>query len=142
MPTNSDMIKWAEQGRLHTKYVSCQLSAGGGAGVATTATLTVNDAMDPALVANQTGLALRVGQTIMLSDNTPGSSLSNKAVVTVAPVGAATTLTIAFYEATQLIPDATNCTIFVYGSEFAKGVEGMVGSMESDDLFFQTSLLS
>jgi len=137
MPTNSDMIKWAEQGRLHTKYVSCQLSAGGGAGVATTATLTVNDAMDPALVANQTGLALRVGQTIMLSDNTPGSSLSNKAVVTVAPVGAATTLTIAFYEATQLIPDATNCTIFVYGSEFAKGVEGMVGSMESDDLFFQ-----
>ena len=23
MPTNSDMIKWAEQGRLHTKYTNC-----------------------------------------------------------------------------------------------------------------------
>ena len=23
MPTNSDMIKWAEQGRLHIKYVDC-----------------------------------------------------------------------------------------------------------------------
>ena len=23
MPTNSDMIKWAEQGRLHIKYVNC-----------------------------------------------------------------------------------------------------------------------
>ena len=23
MPTNSDLIKWAEQGRLHTKYTQC-----------------------------------------------------------------------------------------------------------------------
>ena len=23
MPSNSDMIKWAEQGRLHTKYTNC-----------------------------------------------------------------------------------------------------------------------
>ena len=23
MPTNSDLIKWAEQGRLHTKYTGC-----------------------------------------------------------------------------------------------------------------------
>ena len=30
MPTNSDLIKWAEQGRLHTKYtqVVCQQLAG------------------------------------------------------------------------------------------------------------------
>ena len=27
MPTNSDMIKWAEQGRLHIKYVDCTTSA-------------------------------------------------------------------------------------------------------------------
>jgi hypothetical protein len=24
MPSNSDMIKWAEQGRLHTKYIECK----------------------------------------------------------------------------------------------------------------------
>ena len=27
MPTNSDMIKWAEQGRLHIKYVECTSGA-------------------------------------------------------------------------------------------------------------------
>jgi hypothetical protein len=25
MPTNSDLIKWAEQGRLHTKYTNVEL---------------------------------------------------------------------------------------------------------------------
>ena len=53
MPSNSDMIKWAEQGRLHIKYTNCTL-AGGGPGVATTANITINDAFDPALVAGQT----------------------------------------------------------------------------------------
>ena len=27
MPSNSDLIKWAEQGRLHTKYVDCGTAA-------------------------------------------------------------------------------------------------------------------
>ena len=27
MPSNSDMIKWAEQGRLHIKYTSCDSQA-------------------------------------------------------------------------------------------------------------------
>jgi hypothetical protein len=27
MPSNSDLIKWAEQGRLHTKYVDCTTAA-------------------------------------------------------------------------------------------------------------------
>ena len=29
------------------------------------------------------------------------------------------------------------CTIFVYGSEFAKGTAGMVGSLEAEDNFFE-----
>ena len=29
MPTNSDLIKWAEQGRLHTKYVDVTTTATG-----------------------------------------------------------------------------------------------------------------
>ena len=33
MPSNSDLIKWAEQGRLHTKYTS--MTAGAGAAAAT-----------------------------------------------------------------------------------------------------------
>ena len=42
MPTNSDMIKWAEQGRLHTKYTSCTSAA---AATANTATWTVGDTL-------------------------------------------------------------------------------------------------
>ena len=28
MPTNSDLIKWAEQGRLHTKFEGCVTTQG------------------------------------------------------------------------------------------------------------------
>ena len=28
MPSNSDLIKWAEQGRLHTKYTGCTSASG------------------------------------------------------------------------------------------------------------------
>ena len=37
----------------------------------------------------------------------------------------------------QAMALGTSCDIFVYGSEFAKGVNGMQGSLESDDFFFQ-----
>ena len=39
MPSNSDLIKWAEQGRLHVKYQSC---TSGGAAAALSATLTLH----------------------------------------------------------------------------------------------------
>jgi len=55
MPTNSDMIKWAEQGRLHTKYVNC--ASGGAAGVAS-ATITISDTNIPLLQAGQTSIGL------------------------------------------------------------------------------------
>jgi len=137
MPTNSDMIKWAEQGRLHIKYTNCTL-AGGGPGVATTANITINDAFDPALVAGQTTPAIRIGQTVMLSDNVAGSTLSNKAVVTAINVGGnPLVVTVAFYEATQLVPNGgVGCTMFIYGSEFKKGDGGMAGSLEADDKIF------
>ena len=89
MPTNSDMIKWAEQGRLHTKYTQVTLAATG----ATTGVLTVNDVLNPVTGSN---IAVRIGQTIFISDNTAGSNLTNKAVVTAVT---ATTITVAFYEA-------------------------------------------
>ena len=40
MPSNSDQIKWAEQGRLHIKYTNCTSAAALGAN---TATFTVAD---------------------------------------------------------------------------------------------------
>ena len=126
MPSNSDMIKWAEQGRLHTKYTNVTLAATG----ATTGVLTVNDTLNPA----GSNIAVRIGQTIFISDNTAGSVLSNKAVVTDVT---ATTIDVSFYEALSVVPATpSTLTVMIYGSEFAKGTPGMVDSLEANDVFF------
>ena len=123
MPSNSDQIKWAEQGRLHIKYTSCTSAS---AINSNTATFTVADA-------GVTYIAIRVGQTVMIQNNTSG--VFNKAIVTAVPT--ATTFTVAYYEATgQAFAVSTACTVFIYGSEFKKGTNGMVGSLEAEDTIF------
>ena len=149
MPSNSDLIKWAEQGRLHVKYqnVASAGAAGDRTGVWTIPGVGAAPGVapnsptnfNPQLNANGQNLAaLRVGQTVMISDNTPGSSLSNKGIVTVAPTSANPgDITIAYYEAGgQAMAAGALCDIFIYGSEFNKGTLGMQGSNESDDLIF------
>ena len=126
MPSNSDQIKWAEQGRLHIKYTNCTSAA---AAAANTATFTVADS-------GVTYIAIRVGQTLMIQNNTSG--VFNKAIVTAVP--SATTFTVAYYEATgQAFAVNTQCTVFIYGSEFKKGTNGMVGSLESEDDIFSNN---
>ena len=135
MPSNSDLIKWAEQGRLHVKYTGC--TSAGAAAAATGIWTIPNSNFNPALGTQNTS-ALRVGQTVMISDKTPGSNLSNKGIVTLASTaGGAQQVTIAYYEAGgQAVAAGVACDIFIYGSEFNKGTNGMVGSNESDDLIF------
>jgi len=139
MPTNSDMIKWAEQGRLHIKYVEC---TSGAAASSDTATWTIADTLAPVLpgggttTAGQGGIALRIGQTVMISDNTAGSAFTNKAVITDVDY-AAGTIDVAYYEQNgQTMGAGVQCTIWIYGSEFKKGTNGMVESLESDDFIF------
>jgi hypothetical protein len=139
MPSNSDLIKWAEQGRLHTKYQACTSAAAAGQDQAVW-TIPNNIAnFNPALGGTSNQAAFRAGQTVMISDNTGGSALQNKGIITVAPTAAnPNQVTIAYYEAGgQTMAAGISCDIFIYGSEFAKGVEGMQGSLESDDYFFQ-----
>ena len=62
LPTNSDLIKWAEQGRLHTKYQAMVASAY----AAGAETFTMAGA--PA-----TGMVFRVNQTVFLSSDQAGS---------------------------------------------------------------------
>jgi hypothetical protein len=122
MPSNSDQIKWAEQGRLHIKYTNCTSSAALGA---STAVFTVADS-------GVTSIAIRVGQTVMIQNNTSG--VYNKAIVTAT---SSLTFTVAYYEAAgQSFAVSTQCTVFIYGSEFKKGTNGMVGSLESEDVFY------
>tara|TARA_R100000406_G_scaffold63114_2_gene44147 strand:+ start:797 stop:2221 length:1425 start_codon:yes stop_codon:yes gene_type:complete len=132
MPSNSDLIKWAEQGRLHTKYVDV---VSGAAAASATATLTINDVLVP----GSGSIAIRVGQTILLSDSSIGSTNSNKALVTAVDTVNGT-VDVAYYEAAgQSMAAGVQCSLFIYGSEFQKGAIGMEGQLEADDFIFENS---
>jgi len=121
MPSNSDLIKWAEQGRLHTKYVNVTtVDADGTANP----TFTVNDS-------GVTNIAIRIGQTVMLSTG----AVSVKAIVIATPTS--TTFQVACYDLNGLAGSGSTYSVFVYGSEFKKGTNGMVGSLEAEDVFFE-----
>jgi len=137
MPTTSDQIKWAEQGRLHIKYtnVAAQSAAAINAG-----NFDIDDTLDPATNPLGTnGNAIRVGQTVMVVAN--DGSGANKGIVTVTNVGDdATRVTIAFYEAGgQVMAQNTICTLFVYGSEFKKGTATMADTLEANDEIFDNN---
>ena len=130
MPSNSDLIKWAEQGRLHTKYVDCTSAAAAGSD---TATITVSDTLVP----GDGSIAVRIGQTVMISDN--AGTGSNKGIVTAVDT-AAGTFDVAYYELGGQVPAlGQTLSVFIYGSEFKKGTTGMEGSLEADDEIFQNS---
>lgn len=129
MPTTSDLIKWAEQGRLHLKYEGASVDTG-----------SAGD--DSAVVLTVTGHALRKGQTIIVSDEND-ATLSAKAIITAV---ATDEITVAFYDAAGM-PDwdglgaTESLTVFVYGSEFRKGTEGMEGSLEAQSDFLENKTI-
>ena len=132
MPTNSDLIKWEEQGRLHTKYEGCTTTGADGATASTAV---------PYITAGAVACNFRVGQTVLLSLEGAGATVSNKAIVTAVGAdtvaGTADSFEVAYYEAAQAVGfNAGAITAFVYGSEFKKGANGMVGSLEADPVIF------
>jgi len=97
--------------------------------------LTINDTLVPGSGA----IAIRVGQTIMVSANAGAATLYNKAIVTAVNTTAGT-IDVAYYEAGgQTFGAAVICSLFIYGSEFKKGTAGMDGSLEADDVIFENS---
>jgi len=137
MPSSSDKIIWTEQGRLHIKYVNCTSD---GSATDPTATITVGDVLDPSsqpLLGGAGGIGIRVGQTVVITAN--NGTGANKGIVTAVDTSAAT-FDVAYYEAGgQVFASAVACTVQIYGSEFKKGTTGMVGSLEANDEFFETS---
>ena len=123
LPSNSDQIKWAEQGRLHIKYTTCTASAVA-AGVGT---FTISDT-------GATTAAIRIGQTVFIQVNSTGAS--NRAIVT---ASSGLVITVAFYDTTVNVANTNVCTIFIYGSEFKKGTVGMVGSLEAEDSIYSNN---
>jgi hypothetical protein len=124
IPFASDLIKWAEQGRLHTKYNGCTTATADGAD---TATYT----MGGTDVCN-----FRVNQVVFLSDSV-GTGSARAIVSAVASNGS--TFTVKFYLTSGQpvgFDASTGITAFVYGSEFAKGTDGMKGSLTPEPKIF------
>ena len=125
VPSASDLIKWAEQGRLHTKYTDVTVDAGADLGPTTT------------FIVGGGTCNFRVGQTVFLSDNT--LNVSAKAYIDTVGVGGPDEFTVAYYAASGQptgFAASTGITAFVYGSEFRKGSQGMEGSLDPvDDIF-------
>jgi hypothetical protein len=109
IPSASEQVIWSEQGRLHIAYDAATV-------VAATSTIT------------EAGHAVRAGQTVVISQDLT----TVKAVVTSVPD--ADTIVVAPYAGTDLaglgITDGA-IKLFVYGSEFGKGTDGMVGSVDA-----------
>ena len=126
LPSNSDMIKWTEQGRLHTQYTGVTAKTGGFSSGSQTFTVAA------------TACNFRVGQTVILSSAAAAATL--KGIVT-AVSGA--DFTVAYYTEETSAPFAvtttTDIVAYVYGSEFQKGTNGMEGSLEADVDIFENS---
>ena len=115
MPMASDQVIWSEQGRLHLSY------SGGTMGADTNKANTIT---------GLTNHAIRVGQTVVISDGTD----TVKAYVSAVP--STSSITVRCYTsdtgcvAAGIATTASAIKLFVYGSEFAKGSASMSESVE------------
>jgi len=114
MPMQSDQVIWSEQNRLHIAYDGCTAKQGNNTTIR---------------VPLETGkeCMIRVGSTIVVSE---GLVTLKARVTAVAARGGNThsDITVATYKVANLASlagAAGKCKVFVYGSEFGKGTDGM-----------------
>lgn len=103
-PSASDLIKWTEEGRLHTQYEDVTRSG---------TTFTKADHV------------FRERQTILISDGV----VIEKAIITSVP--STSTFVAESYKTAGFTIGTTALKVFVFGSEFAKGTNGMDGALEA-----------
>ena len=127
MPMTSDQIVWSEQNRLHIGYKLATI-ADGTALAANTISLPTNGDDGKA-----TKNAIRVKNTVVLQA-TAGTGVGTTITAYVSAVTALDVTVLPYTAATLALAgfDATSVfSLFVYGSEFAKGTNGMSGSLEA-----------
>jgi len=120
MPMTSDQVIWSEQNRLHVAYDTVQVAAVANNQV--TVTITPQGA--------EASSGVRVGNTILISDNATGLVTTKALVIGINATGFV--LTCELYDAAPagIITGAASNSLFVYGSEFPKGTNGMGGAIE------------
>ena len=136
MPMTSDQVVWSEQNRLHIAYKALV-----GAPVAVGNDFRIEPSI--ALPNTATSIALRKGNTILMSDNATGlitqkfyvKDVQDAANASV-PNGSsdAVKALITPYDQAGLKAGLNSAAVslFVYGSEFVKGSNGMEGSIEPE----------
>jgi len=137
MPMTSDQVIWSEQNRLHVAY-NTATATNGGAGQAN-AQIVVD-----MTGTGQTNVAIREGQTILISDKATGLVTAKALVQTVAlpstiEVSVYGNITATPLSASLLVAGGIN--LFVYGADFGKGSIGMEGSIEPSFTQYQNSPL-
>ena len=134
----SDQVIWSEQNRLHVAYETVDTAVIAGAGNAQRMTVTLNltDASAPSG-------AVREGQSILISDKATGL-VTAKGLVQSVTGATNNVLTVTLYETTYanmsaVLKGTGVASLFVYGSEYAKGSLGMNGSIEPQFTQFSNS---
>jgi len=135
MPMTSDQVIWSEQNRLHIAYDTVQVANGGGGFPEVTVTITPGANPNPSS-------GIRVGATLLVSDNATGL-VTTKLLVTALAGNNGYTLTCHAYEGAALpgalVTGAGSNSLFVYGSMFPKGSNGMEGALEPGLTTFKNS---
>jgi hypothetical protein len=142
MPMTSDQVIWSEQNRLHIAYDLAQMADGAnnGGNARVTVDMTTN------ATAGSPNCAIRVGQTILITDNAT-KLIGIKGIVQSVTGATSNIIDISVYGDQGATPMATagitagagNVNLFVYGSEFGKGTVGMQGSITPSFTQFQNS---
>ena len=135
MPMTSDQVIWSEQNRLHIAYDNVAVVAGANSTIAVTIT---PGAGNPATS------AIRNGNTILISDNATGLATAKALVTDINSVGTdgygiAAILYETLAAGMPAAITAGTCSLFVYGSEFPKGSNGMAGAIEPGVTTFNNS---
>ena len=119
MPMASDQIVWSEQGRLH-QFINATLVADG-------SNVNVINSITAPVSASH---SIRKGSTVIVQD---AAGKSMRALVTLGVETSTTQITVAAYaNATGLVAaglSAGAVKVFVFGTEFGKGTNGMTESL-------------
>lgn len=119
MPLESDQVVWTEQGRLHLSYENMTLGA--------------DTSQENTLTPASGTIAVRKNQTVVISDGTNVA----KAIVTEGIETSTSSFKVATYGSdTGLVDEGFTAgaghDVFVFGSEFGKGSDGMDESITPD----------
>jgi hypothetical protein len=143
MPLTSDQVIWTEQNRLHVAYDEVKVQAKGGAAGSTVVVTITPGPNNPATS------GIRVGNTILISDIATGLKTTKALVINLTNVNGYVMDAILYEETSAqlaarggIIGNTALCKLFVYGSEFPKGSNGMSGAIEPNvTRFFNSPII-